>query len=107
MYRDKNWKNNQRIESHGEVLKMLAEDILNKELKIPYNNIKLITYMTHYLYCLGVYSQTCGPWEEVSFPKGSNCDCASVVMAFERIQEMLKNSSNAKNKIFKSRSNIM
>ena len=103
LYRDKKWSVNQRIESHAEFLGVLAEYISssqNKPQPIPAVVIKTTTYLIHYLYCLGISPQTCGPWEEIPFPKGSNWDSASVVLAFEKVQQMIKRLTEKQKKRF-------
>lgn len=91
LYRDKKWFVHQRIESHAELLRLCAEQLNKYAQKAdPLHQplYKLTVYLTHYLYCLGISPQTCGPWEEVPFPKGSNWDCSCIITAFESVQKM-------------------
>ena len=97
LYRDNKWFVHQRIESHGEILRLCAE-LLEKYAQqfcdLPQSLCKLVVYLTHYLYCLGIYPQTCGPWEEIPFPKGSNWDCSCIIAAFNSVQKMLSALKN-------------
>lgn len=96
--RDHQWEMNQRIESHSEFLRVLTQ-ATNVELSqsqpthLSPKIIKTIVYFTHYLHALGINPPTCGPWEEIPFAKGSNWDCASVIMAFEAVIELQKTLS--------------
>lgn len=95
LHRDHSWKMNQRIESHGEFLHGLA-DALTTDLEkgilknFTEDTILNIVFFTHYLHVLGINPQTCGPWEEIPFAKGSNWDCASVIMAFQAVLNLME-----------------
>lgn len=93
IHRDAGWKMNQRIESHGELLRYLAmvttEKIKTKE-PIPDKIIQTIIRLTHYLYLLGISPRSCGPWEEIPFANGCNWDNLSVVQAFKQIINLQK-----------------
>lgn len=96
LIRDKLWNMNQRIESHAELLSTFAEQMLlqlqepqiNIEIFTP-NLIKATVYFTHYLYALKICPPSCGPWEEIPFALGINWDCASIILAFGKVQELL------------------
>ena len=98
LYRDKKWFVHQRIESHAELLRLCAEllkEYAGQSVPLPQTLYKSVIYLTHYLYCLGISPQTCGPWEEIPFPKGSNWDCACIIAAFESVQKMATALSDA------------
>ena len=93
LYRDRKWLMRQRLESHGEVLRALVEYIGSSSdsiKKLDNYVCKAIVYFTHYLYSLGVYASTCGPWEEIAFPKGTNWDAASVVLALRAVIKLMR-----------------
>lgn len=93
MQRDKGWKMNQRIESHGEFLRYLTfytRQRLSRHLSVPQVVIQTIIRLTHYLYVQGISPQSCGPWEEIPFAKGCNWDNLSVVQAFRQILALSK-----------------
>lgn len=94
--RDKNWHMNQRTESHAALLYGFAQSILQL-LENPRPKFKLISpqiiqtvvQLTHYLYVLGPSPSSCGPWEEIAFSGGINWDCACVIEAFQKMNELL------------------
>ena len=90
--RDRSWKMNQRIESHGEVLKYMAYysklRLLDKK-DLSDNIIKTIVRFTHYLYIQGTSPQSCGPWEEIPFSNGINWDNASIIGGFQNVMELI------------------
>lgn len=101
LVRDKDWEIKQRIESHAEYLNVLADAYRKILPSRPARSdredsvfIKNIVYFTHYLYALGINPQTCGPWEEIPFAKGSNWDSASVVCAFDKVLQLLAEVKN-------------
>ena len=88
MRRDFKWKMNQRIESHGELLRyltMITTEKIQKKVPIPHKMIQTIIRLTHYLYVLGISPRSCGPWEEIPFTNGCNWDNLSVVQAFKQV----------------------
>lgn len=90
--RDRSWKMNQRIESHGEVLKYMAYYSKLRLLDKKYlsdNIIKTIVRFTHYLYIQGTSPQSCGPWEEIPFSNGINWDNASIIGGFKNVIELI------------------
>ncbi len=92
LYRDKNWQINQRIESHGELLKYMTiccKQLLSTNSHISNNLIKTIVRFTHYLYIQGISPQSCGPWEEIAFPYGINWDNACIVNAFKNLLDLI------------------
>lgn len=101
LVRDPSWGNNQRIESHTELLNTFASKIKNgltgkdpagfKSPKdISDDVIDTTIRFTHYLNAVGPNAQTAGPWEEIPFSKGANWDTTSSTQAFRQVKELVK-----------------
>lgn len=94
------WENNQRLEAFGDLLGAFSEKIKNglegidplgfKKVKdIPDEVVQTIVHMSHYLKAIGPNAQTGGFCEELTFPKGSNCDTKSATQSFKRVRSLV------------------
>ncbi len=102
------WENNQRLEAFGDLLGAFSDKIKNgiegtdplgfqKVKAIPGEVIQTIVHMTHYLKAIGPNAQTGGFCEELTFPKGSNCDTKSATQAFKKVKSLVNFIHSPKN----------